>query len=1182
MPSIRTISVSGSIPSITQLALGDLAVNTYDGKAYLKKQQGTTQTVVEIGAGSGTTSGVTQIIPGTNITISPVGGTGVVTINATAPTSASYALSSSYALSTSYATTASTAITSQNILVYCKNQTGFDIIKGTVVRITGSNNSSDIPRITTASYTDDTNSANTLGITNETIINGDQGYVMTEGVLLGVDTSNYTSGQLLFLGLSGSITGSAPVAPLHAVRLGEVIRQQSNNGSIYVRIDNGYELDELHDVKITSPNSGDLLIRSASVWINSKQLTGSYGLTGSLTATSVTSSLFGTSSYATQAGNTNTININSFGSPVDSYLLMSNVVATTGVAIGGDNELRYNSSTNVLTVPSITSSFTGSLLGTASYASVAQTASYILNAISSSYATTSSFPWFQTGSNIAYIGGNVGIGETNPRTKFTMQGSAGGYWIFIDRGNTTEGGNTPTWGVLNNVDPASATYGWAWYDSSNDGSFSLWRRNASTTASLVVKFDRSNSNTYFAANVVITGSSTNSLLVKGSGTTSATIGFRVENSSGTGLFVVRNDGFVGIGTTVPSDNLTVIGTTSLYGGTTSITGATSGSGYSLIVRNSALNNALLITNVNSSSFGGNVDISGNLNANSTASMRRFQSGFFNDLHPESGNNSILPFYSNDIAYNTLRGGQFTASFGSGSTYTLSNAQIEALFDGSSTYCAMPTPALSGSMTASIVFPTTFQYGNIIGFSFGSVSWVARDFTVEILVTGSYVTLDTQTNYPYANYSKEFNTSGNNLQGVRITFSNFNIYGGFRIAEIFLLNYNSQLGKAVFVGRDGGAVYKPLTVQSGSTSAPSYASLTNTNTGLYFPTVNTIGFVNNGTENIRLDSTGKLSIGKTFANTTLDILGNLTVTGSITATTITGSLLGTSSWASNSISSSYALTASYVLSGSYALTSSRAVSSSFASTASFANTLNQILIVTGGLAVATGSLGNGESALVVGPAPAGGAGEGGQIALLATGGTYTSASFIDNYQDQFRVLKGQGSTSNAGLLSINLQTLGAKFEGAITASGYSGLPNSYLYVTRNTNQNIGGGNWANQDIIFDTIGYSVGIAYNTISGLASLQGGKVYRITARLAWHAAAVYNLQFSCYDSGNIQLGPTVEMVQSTNGTNNISDGTLDFIYAPGGNTDIKIRTSPTTNALTGEYIRGDLNTQLIIQQIA
>lgn len=188
-----------------------------------------------------------------------------------------------------------TSTNAQNILVTVLNQSGYDIAKGLVVLITGSNNSSDIPRIITASYTSEVTSANTLGITNEAILNGNSGSVITEGILTGVNTTAYTSGQLIYLGANGAITGSAPVAPLQAVRLGEIIRQQSNNGSIYVRVDNGYELGELHDVvdNTTTSSYGDLLVKSGSVWINSKQLTGSYGLTGSLNATSITGSFTG-------------------------------------------------------------------------------------------------------------------------------------------------------------------------------------------------------------------------------------------------------------------------------------------------------------------------------------------------------------------------------------------------------------------------------------------------------------------------------------------------------------------------------------------------------------------------------------------------------------------------------------------------------------------------------------------------------------------------------------------------------------------------------------------------------------------------------------------------------------------------------------------------------------------------
>lgn len=218
-------------------------------------------------------------------------------------TSASYALSSSYAITASYASSSTNSERTTQIDIYVLNQSGQNIPKGVVVRITGSNNASDIPRIVTASYENDTNSANTLGVTLEDINNGSNGYVITEGILKGVDTQNFTSGQLVYLGATGSIIGTAPIAPLHTVRLGEVIRQQSNQGSIYIRIDNGQELGELHDVRDTTTTSsyGDILVKSGSVWINSKQLTGSYDLTGSLTATSFTGSLFGTSSWAVNA-----------------------------------------------------------------------------------------------------------------------------------------------------------------------------------------------------------------------------------------------------------------------------------------------------------------------------------------------------------------------------------------------------------------------------------------------------------------------------------------------------------------------------------------------------------------------------------------------------------------------------------------------------------------------------------------------------------------------------------------------------------------------------------------------------------------------------------------------------------------------------------------------------------------
>ena len=154
-------------------------------------------------------------------------------------TSASYSISSSYSLSSSYALTASysdfaaTSISSQNaqdILIYVKNTSGAIIPKGKVVRIVGVDNSGNVATIELADFTNENNSANTLGFTNQSFNINEFGYVMTEGYLLAVDTGNFTSADLLYLSSSGNYTNVKPIPPNHGVRLGQVIRSQQNNG----------------------------------------------------------------------------------------------------------------------------------------------------------------------------------------------------------------------------------------------------------------------------------------------------------------------------------------------------------------------------------------------------------------------------------------------------------------------------------------------------------------------------------------------------------------------------------------------------------------------------------------------------------------------------------------------------------------------------------------------------------------------------------------------------------------------------------------------------------------------------------------------------------------------------------------------------------------------------------------
>lgn len=162
-----------------------------------------------------------------------------------------------------------------------------------------------------AQANNDANSATTLGLVTEDIAVNQEGFITLSGQVRGINTTGtlqgetWVDGDVLYLSSTtpGHLTNIKPQAPQHAVIVGYVEYAHNNQGKIFVKVDNGYEIDELHNVKIDtgSLTSGQLLVRSGSLWVNSNQLTGSYGLTGSLSATSFTGSLFGTSSWSNNA-----------------------------------------------------------------------------------------------------------------------------------------------------------------------------------------------------------------------------------------------------------------------------------------------------------------------------------------------------------------------------------------------------------------------------------------------------------------------------------------------------------------------------------------------------------------------------------------------------------------------------------------------------------------------------------------------------------------------------------------------------------------------------------------------------------------------------------------------------------------------------------------------------------------
>lgn len=155
-------------------------------------------------------------------------------------------------------------------LAYVKNNTGSILLNGRAVYPNGSTGANKL--VAYAQANAESTSTRTFGVLSEDIANGGHGWVTTFGMVHDIDTSALTEGAAVWLSptIAGGMTATKPSAPSHAVLIGFCVRQHAVNGSIFVKIQNGVELDELHDVQITSVESGHILVRNAgnTLWQN--------------------------------------------------------------------------------------------------------------------------------------------------------------------------------------------------------------------------------------------------------------------------------------------------------------------------------------------------------------------------------------------------------------------------------------------------------------------------------------------------------------------------------------------------------------------------------------------------------------------------------------------------------------------------------------------------------------------------------------------------------------------------------------------------------------------------------------------------------------------------------------------------------------------------------------------------
>jgi hypothetical protein len=190
-----------------------------------------------------------------------------------------------------------------------------------------------------ASNASEATSSKTMGLIESSLSQNGQGVVITEGLLAGLNTTGANAaGDPVWLGTDGNLIyglTNKPYAPAHLVFIGIVTRINANNGEIFVKVQNGFELDELHnvDLKTTTPINGHILGYDGTLWVN-KTIAGWLGFTPVTNARTLT--INGTS-YDLSADRTWTINSMVYPS--------AGIAVSTGTAWGTsitDNSSNWN------------------------------------------------------------------------------------------------------------------------------------------------------------------------------------------------------------------------------------------------------------------------------------------------------------------------------------------------------------------------------------------------------------------------------------------------------------------------------------------------------------------------------------------------------------------------------------------------------------------------------------------------------------------------------------------------------------------------------------------------------------------------------------------------------------------------------------------------------------------------
>jgi hypothetical protein len=454
----------------------------------------------------------------------------------------------------------------EDVFFNCKNQTGSTITRGTVVMAVGTLGLSGRILIAPAIADGSVNSEYILGTAAQDIANGADGLVYHFGKDRGLNTTGASCGEtwadrdVLYCSATtaGCLTKVIPTAPNLKVPIAIVINAGSN-GTIFVRPSHFPDLNQINDVQLTSPTTGQTLIYNSVTGVWSNQTPADPSATNELQTLSVATNT------ATLSNGGGSVTI--AGGGINTVSTAGTTITVTGTEVDGSvsNELQtLSTGTNTLTLSNgggtvtvdtdPTSDVTGSgTSGRVAFWTGAQTQS--------------------SNANLVWDNINSRLGIRRAAPSFILDINGGGRFI----GGSAENGVRID-GSANSIFRLTAGTGGAFFThnyqifspaSQDDTSIPSWlfffggtsdvfdfRRGpaGSTTLTTLLRLNGSGdlglNQTSPAAR----------LHVVGSGSTSSTWTAQFHNSAGNNnALMIRDDGNIGVRTNAPTDLLDING-----------------------------------------------------------------------------------------------------------------------------------------------------------------------------------------------------------------------------------------------------------------------------------------------------------------------------------------------------------------------------------------------------------------------------------------------------------------------------------------------------------------------------------------------------------------------------------------------------------------------------------------------